>query len=118
MRDAAKREARFSGFPSDWAVYRKLRNHVVKVNRESKRAYFLEAINNSKKDAKSMWKTINNLLGRSSCPIPTYAKQSLSLMNFALAALILQRSGDVALLLNPHIYTVAKEASSLWSSKR
>ncbi len=76
MRDAAKREARFSGFPSDWSVYRKLRNHVVKVNRESKRAYFLEAINNSKKDAKSMWKTINNLLGRSNCPIPTYVESN------------------------------------------
>ncbi len=31
----------------------------------------------------------------------TSGKQSLRLMNFALAALILQRSGDVALLLNP-----------------
>ncbi|CAB4009639.1 Hypothetical predicted protein, partial [Paramuricea clavata] len=76
MRDAAKREAKVSGFPSDWAVYRKLRNHVVKVNRESKRAYFLEAINNTKKDPKSMWKTINNLLGRSNCPIPTYAESN------------------------------------------
>ena len=76
MRDAAKREAKVSGFPSDWAVYRKLRNHVVKINRESKRAYFLEAINNTKKDPKSMWKTINNLLGRSNCPIPTYAESN------------------------------------------
>ena len=76
MRDAAKCDARTSGFPSDWAIYRKLRNHVVKINRESKRAYFLEAINNSKKDAKSMWKTINNLLGRSNCSIPTYVESN------------------------------------------
>ena len=36
----------------------------------------------------------------------TSGKQLLGLMNFAFAALILQRSGDVALLLNPgHIFT-------------
>ena len=51
--------------PSDWAVYRKLRNYVVKINREHKRSYFQNAINDSKNDAKSMWNTINNLIGRS-----------------------------------------------------
>ena len=71
MRDMAKSEAKISGYPSDWAVYRKLRNYVVKVNRESKREYFQNAINDSKKDAKSMWKTINNLLGRSCYSSPS-----------------------------------------------
>ncbi len=49
MRDAAKFEAKKSGFLSVWAVYRKLRNYVVKINRESKKEYYLEAINKCKK---------------------------------------------------------------------
>jgi hypothetical protein len=70
MRDAAKFEAKKSGFLSDWAVYRKLRNYVVKTNKESKKEYYLEAINKCKNDPKSMWKTINNLFGRKHQPIP------------------------------------------------
>ena len=65
MREMAKSEAKISGYPSDWAVYRKLTNYVVKVNRENRREYFQNAINDSKKDAKYMWKTFNNSLGRS-----------------------------------------------------
>jgi hypothetical protein len=37
LRDTAKLEAKKSGFLSDWAVYRKLRNYVVKMNRDSKK---------------------------------------------------------------------------------
>ena len=65
MRGMAKLEAKTSGYPSDWAVYRKLRNYVVKINREHKRSYFQNAINDSKNDTKSMWNTINNLIERS-----------------------------------------------------
>ena len=65
MRDMAKFEAKTSGYPSDWAVYRKLRNYVLKIKRENRRSYFQNAINDTKNDAKSMWKTINNLIGRS-----------------------------------------------------
>ena len=39
IRDMAKLEVKKSGFPSDWAVYRKLRNYMVKANRESRRKY-------------------------------------------------------------------------------
>ena len=60
-----KLETKTSGYPSDWAVYRKLKNYVVKINREHKRSYFQNSINDSKNDAKSMWNTINNLIGRS-----------------------------------------------------
>ncbi|CAB4045404.1 Hypothetical predicted protein, partial [Paramuricea clavata] len=42
LRDAAKLEAKKSGFLSDWAVYRKLRNYVVKMNRDSKTIIFLK----------------------------------------------------------------------------
>ena len=56
MRDMAKLEAKKSGFPSDWAVYRKLRNYGVKANRESRREYVQNAIYNRKKDVKSMCK--------------------------------------------------------------
>ena len=65
MRDMAKLEAKTSGYPSDLAVYRKLRNYVVKINTEYNRSYFQNAINDSKNDAKSMWNTTNNLIGRS-----------------------------------------------------
>lgn len=37
----------------------------MKINREYKRSYFQNAINDSKNDSKSMWNTINNLIGRS-----------------------------------------------------
>ena len=82
MRDMAKSEAKISGYPSDWAVYRKLRNYVVKVNRESKREYFQNAINDSKKDAKSMWKTINNLLGRSCYSSPSSVESNALIIGF------------------------------------
>ena len=61
----AKLEAKTSVYPSDWAVCRKLRNYVVKINRELKRSYFQNSINDSKNDAKSMWNKTNNLIGRS-----------------------------------------------------
>ena len=64
-RDMAKLEAKTSVYPSDLAVYRKLRNYVVKINRELKRSYFQNSINDSKNDAKSMWNKTNNLIGRS-----------------------------------------------------
>ena len=71
VRDEAKSEAKKSGFLSDWAVYRKMRNFVVKINRESKREFYLGAINKSEKNPKSMWNTINGLLGRSTHVTPT-----------------------------------------------
>lgn len=87
LRDESKFEARASGLLSDWAVYRKLRNHVVKLNRESKREYFLDAINNSRKDPKSMWNTINNLLGRSKYSTPSSIESN---------GLILTKPKDIA----------------------
>ena len=71
LRDAAKLGAKKSGFLSDWAVYRKLRNYVVKMNRDSKKEFYLDAINKSEKHPKSMWNTINGLLGRSNHVTPT-----------------------------------------------
>ena len=71
LRGDAKSEAKKSGFLSDSAVYRKLRNFVVKINRESKREFYLDAINRSEKNLKSMWNTINCLFGRSNHVTPT-----------------------------------------------
>ena len=44
---------------------------MVKANGESRREYFQNAIYSSKKDVKSMWKTVNNLLGRANCSVPS-----------------------------------------------
>ena len=71
LRDEAKSEAKKSGFVLDWAVYQKLRNFVVKINRESKREFYLDAINKSEKNPKSMWNTINGFLGRCNHVTPT-----------------------------------------------
>ena len=48
-----------------------MRNFVVKINRESKREFYLDAINKSEKNPKSLWNTINGLLGRSTHLTPT-----------------------------------------------
>ena len=87
QRDAAKMEAKTSGLLPDWAVYRKLRNYVVKINRETKKEYFSCAINWSKRDSKSMWKTISNLL---------WTKHHSTLAKVGNSGEILTKSKDVA----------------------
>ena len=64
LKDEAKSKAKKSGFVSDWAVYQKLRNFVVKIDRESKREFYFDAINKSEKNPKSMWNTIYQRLFR------------------------------------------------------
>ncbi|KAI8486069.1 hypothetical protein Bbelb_361690 [Branchiostoma belcheri] len=64
MRDDAKSAADLYGLHSDIAVYKKLRNYVVKLNRKKKEHYFKTKMAENSKDPKHVWKLTNLLLGR------------------------------------------------------
>ena len=51
-RNTVKLEAKKSGFRLDWAVSQKLRNFVVKINRESKTEFYSDTINKNEKNPK------------------------------------------------------------------
>ncbi|KAI8499245.1 hypothetical protein Bbelb_230090 [Branchiostoma belcheri] len=71
LRDEAKRGAKASGFESDWAVFRKLRNKVVSLCRKAKTRFFRETFESCSGNARRTWNTINSLLGRKHTVSPT-----------------------------------------------
>ena len=66
QRDQAKKLSDLSGLVSDKLIYCKLRNHVTKINRVSKKEYYKNKINDSKNNGKQLWKILNQIMGRSS----------------------------------------------------
>ena len=63
-RDAIKRKAVRTKNPQDWANYRKLRNSVNNNVNTTKATYYHASLTQSEKNARSTWKTINNLISR------------------------------------------------------
>ena len=72
QRDQAKKTAVTTGYKVDWEVYRKLRNSVTKLNRNRKKLYYENRINDSRNDNKKLWNTLNDLLGRNTKSSPSY----------------------------------------------
>ena len=64
QREDAKKQAVITGYESDWQVYRKLRNHIVTINKKKKRLYYENKINAVGNDKKKMWSVVNDMLGR------------------------------------------------------
>lgn len=71
-RDTLKCAAVKSGDPSDWSVYRTARNMVTKMNRHKKKIYYQDKIREVKNDSKQLWKTFNNILGKSKTTCPSF----------------------------------------------
>ena len=70
--DQAKLTAIRSGYKSDWQVYRKLRNFVTKLNKKKKKLYYITKINNINNDSKTLWNILNNLMGKTIRPTPSF----------------------------------------------
>jgi hypothetical protein len=65
-RDKLKRKAMVTGSRAAWDEYKTTRNKVNISLRQTKADYFRTKISNQNNNPKEAWKTINNLLGRSS----------------------------------------------------
>ena len=72
QRDEAKLAASRSGIKSDWQVYCKLRNFVTKLNLRKKKQYYEKRIYEINNDSRKMWNTLNNLMGKSTKPTPSF----------------------------------------------
>ena len=57
---------------TDWKSYCSLRNQVTKVNRKKKSRYYQNRINEIKNDGKKLWKTLNDIMGRSGDNSPSF----------------------------------------------
>ena len=64
QREDAKKQAVTSGYESDWLVYRKLRNHIVTINKKKKRQHYENKIRAVGNDKRKMWSVVNDMLGR------------------------------------------------------
>ncbi|RUA05885.1 MAG: hypothetical protein DSY43_03475, partial [Gammaproteobacteria bacterium] len=65
-RDKKKRKAILTKLSTDWDDYKASRNQVNIALRQAKANYYSNKIANQSKNPKETWKTINDLLGRSS----------------------------------------------------
>jgi hypothetical protein len=65
-RDKLKRKAMVTGSRAAWDEYKTTRNKVNISLRQTKADYYRTKISNQNNNPKEAWKTINNLLGRSS----------------------------------------------------
>lgn len=63
-RDKAKYILVKTGLVEDRFKYCQLRNQVTKLNRLTKKDYYMQRINAVKQDGKSLWKTLNEIMGR------------------------------------------------------
>lgn len=63
-RNCAKTEAIRSGDAQQWIIYRRLRNHVTKLNKIKKRKYYQNKIVCAKLDSRKIWTTLNEVMGR------------------------------------------------------
>lgn len=72
QRNLAKKTATITGCETDWQVYRKLRNSVTKLNRNKKKVYYENRINDIKYNSKKLWNTVNDLLGRKNKLTPSF----------------------------------------------
>jgi len=74
LRDDAKKEAQASGLSSDYMVYKRLRNVVVRENRKKKKAHYRELLDthSCNGDTKKLWRVINGILGRNTCDTPKF----------------------------------------------
>lgn len=62
QRDKAYKVARTSKSKEDWEVFRRLRNKTVDMCRKAKRGYLEEQVDKNKKDPKSMWSVLKELI--------------------------------------------------------
>lgn len=62
QRDEAYKVARISKTEEDWEVFRQLRNKTVDICRKAKRGYLEEQLDKNKKDSKSMWSVLKELM--------------------------------------------------------
>jgi hypothetical protein len=70
----------------NWSVYKKYRNTLTSLIRTRKESYFSNFVNEHKKDAKAVWKIINDRLGKNVCinnnsDNPNFNKISANEMN-------------------------------------
>lgn len=71
-RNRAKTEAIRSGGAQQWAIYRRLRNHVTKLNKIKKRKYYQNKIVCAKLDSRKIWNTLNEVMGRKGRSTPHF----------------------------------------------
>lgn len=62
-RDKLFRKAKLSKLTSDLIGYKKLRNMVVQLIKNSKRSFYESKIDNNKRDTKKLWKSLKELIG-------------------------------------------------------
>ena len=65
-RDKLKRKAIITKLETDWKNYKRIRNETNKQLRQAKKDYYSNKITSERQNPKSVWKTINNLLGKQS----------------------------------------------------
>ena len=71
-RNRAKTEAIRSGDVQRWVIYRRLRNHVTKLNKLKKRKYYQNKIVCAKLDSRKIWTTLNEVMGRKGGSTPRF----------------------------------------------
>ena len=62
LRDEAYKAARISKSEEDWKVFKQRRNKTVDICRKAKRCYLEEQLDYNKKDPKSMWKVLKEMI--------------------------------------------------------
>jgi len=71
-RDRAKADAVKSGSEREWGKYRKLRNFVTMLNKVKKKKYYYNRISSNNIDSKTIWKVLNQLMGKSGRSTPSF----------------------------------------------
>lgn len=71
-RDRAKADAVKSGSEREWGKYRKLRNFVTMLNKAKKKKYYYNRISSNNIDSKTIWKVLNQLMGKSGRSTPSF----------------------------------------------
>ena len=64
-RDALKKRAVKNNSPTNWKAYRKLKNELDRTIKKTKRDYFINKINEDRKDIKNTWKVLNAAMNKS-----------------------------------------------------
>ena len=61
-RDYLKKSASKSGLTQDWDIFKRKRNQVNSLKNQLKRDYYQTTLKNNKKDPRTLWKTLNNII--------------------------------------------------------
>ena len=100
-RDQMKKRAKGSGSEKDWMTYKRLKNDVTAIIRQTKKTYVTESIVNNEGDSNAMWKSLRRIL-------PKKANEN-SIQKINIDNDVFTESGEIASCLNDHFVDLASK---------